>query len=61
VIPLRSQQFEKPSIAAVAHLDVDDLRRRAEDQGSIVEIHVLAEDHEVLRSATLPNLGVGRR
>jgi hypothetical protein len=59
--PLLSQHFEKPSVAAVAKGDMNDLRWSAKQQRSIVEVHVLAQDDETLYSPALPNLRIRRR
>ena len=56
-----SQHLKKPSITAVTNGDVNDLRRNTEQQRSIVEVHVLTEDDEILYSAALPNFRVSRR
>ena len=61
VIPLRGQHIKQPSIATVANGDVNDLRRSTEQQRSIVEVHILTEDNEILYSAALPYLRVSRR
>ena len=61
VIPLRGQHTEKPSIATVAHGDVNDLRRSTVQQRPIVEVRVFTEDNETLYSASLPNLRVRSR
>jgi len=56
-----SQHLKKPSITTVTNGDVNDLRRNTEQQRSIVEVHVLTEDDEILYSAALPNFRVSRR
>jgi hypothetical protein len=42
------QYLERPSIATVSNSDVKDLRWSTKEQRSIVEVHVFAEDDEVL-------------
>ena len=59
LIPRRSQHIEKSAIAAVSNRDMDDLRRRAQDQRAFVEVHILCEDHKVFRSPVLPDLRIG--
>ena len=61
VIPLRGQHTEKPSVTTVTNGDVNDLRWGAEQQRSIVEVHILTEDNETLYSAALPYLRVRSR
>ena len=56
-----SQHLEKPSIATVTNSDVNDLRWSTEQQRSIVEVHVLTQDDEILYAAALPNLRISRR
>jgi hypothetical protein len=56
-----SQELEKPSIATVTNGDVNDLRWSTEQQRSIVEVHVLTQDDEILYAAALPNLRISRR
>jgi hypothetical protein len=56
-----SQHLEKPDIATVTHGDVNDLRWSTQQQRSIVEVHVLTENDEILCAAALPNLRISRR
>jgi N-formylglutamate amidohydrolase len=40
---------------------MENLRRSAEKQCAIVEVHVLAKNHNVLQSGSLPDFRVGCR
>jgi hypothetical protein len=61
IIPLRGQHTEKSSVATVANGNMNDLWWSTEQQRSIVEVHVLTEDNEILDFPALPNLRVSRR
>ena len=45
---------------AIAGLQQDDFRRRAEGQAEIDEVLVLGQEDEPVRSGELPNSGIGR-
>ena len=52
---------EKAGIAAVADGDVNNLRWFAKQQGTIVEVNILAEDNEIVPSTSFPDFSISRR